>query len=81
MDEPTSSLDKSLETNVLDSILKNFKNKTVIVSLHKIELIDKFEYLIILDQKKLFSFCKVADINKNDAIKSYLKNLKKNEKE
>ncbi len=77
MDEPTSFLDKKLEQNVLDDILKYFKNKTIIISLHKIELIEKFEYLIILDQKKLFSFCKVADIHKIEKVKSYIKNLKK----
>ena len=51
MDEPTSSLDRSLETKILDKIFKMYKNKTIIISLHKLELIEKFEYLMILDQK------------------------------
>ena len=76
MDEPISSLDKKLEQNVLNDIFKCFKNKTIIISLHKIELIEKFEYLIILDQKKLFSFCKVTDIHQIEKVKSYIKNLK-----
>ncbi len=80
MDEPTSSLDKSLETQVLDGIFKHYKNKTIIVSLHKLELIDKFQYLIVLDQNKLFSFCKVDDIDNNKEIKEYLNKLKINEK-
>lgn len=80
MDEPTSALDKVLESKVLNEIFKNFEDKTVIISLHKLELIEKFEYLIILDQKKVFSFCKVADIHKNESVKSFIKNLKFNEK-
>mgnify|MGYP001162184401 CR=1 FL=1 len=80
MDEPTSSLDRNLELNILDSIFKKYENKTIIISLHKLELIDKFEYLIILDQRKLFSFCKIADIHKNAQIRSYIENLKIDEK-
>lgn len=80
MDEPTSSLDRNLETNVLDNIFKKYKNKTIIISLHKLELIEKFEYLMVLDQKKLFNFCKVVDIHKNEEIKSYIKNLRIDEK-
>ena len=80
MDEPTSSLDKNLELNVLDNIFQNFKNKTIIISLHKLELIKKFDYIIVFDQKKLYSFTKVADIDNDIELTSFLENLKKNEK-
>ena len=81
MDEPTSSLDRSLETKILDKIFKMYENKTIIISLHKLELIEKFEYLMILDQKKLFSFSKVTDIHKNKEIEMYIEKLKINEKQ
>jgi ATP-binding cassette, subfamily B, bacterial PglK len=80
MDEPTSSLDKKLELEIINNIFQAYKDKTIIISLHKLELIEKFDYLIIFDQKKLYSYTKVADINKNIELLSFIENLKKNEK-
>ena len=80
MDEPTSSLDKKLELEIINNIFQAYKDKTIIISLHKLELIEKFDYLIIFDQKKLYSCTKVADINKNIELLSFIENLKKNEK-
>lgn len=77
MDEPTSSIDKSTEIKILSNIFENYKNKTIFVSLHKLELINLFDYLIVFDKKKLFSFTKVKDINKNDKLMSFLNKLKK----
>jgi ATP-binding cassette, subfamily B, bacterial PglK len=79
MDEPTSSLDKNLELNILDNIFQNYKNKTILISLHKLELINKFDYIIVFDQKKLYSFTKVVDIDSDVKLLSFLENLKKNE--
>jgi len=79
MDEPTSSLDKKLELEILNNIFQTHKDKTIIISLHKLELIEKFDYLIIFDQKKLYSFSKVADINKNIELLEFINNMKKNE--
>jgi ABC-type bacteriocin/lantibiotic exporter with double-glycine peptidase domain len=80
MDEPTSSLDKKLELEIMNNIFQAYKDKTIIISLHKLELIEKFDYLIIFDQKKLYSYTKVTDINKNIELLSFIENLKKNEK-
>ena len=80
MDEPTSSLDKKLELEIINNIFQAYKDKTIIISLHKLELIEKFDYLIIFDQKKLYSYTKVTDINKNIELLSFIENLKKNEK-
>ena len=79
MDEPTSSLDKKLELEILNNIFQTHKDKTIIISLHKLELIEKFDYLIIFDQKKLYSFSKVADTNKNIELLEFINNMKKNE--
>ena len=77
MDEPTSSLDKKLELSVLNQIFQEFKNEIIIISLHKLELLELFDYIVVLDQNKLFSFTKVKDINKNAELMSFLDNLKK----
>ncbi len=80
MDEPTSSLDKNLEEKVLKNIFQNFQSKTVIISLHKLELIKMFDYIIVFDEQKLYNFSKVEDINKDMKLSSFLESIKKNEK-
>ena len=80
MDEPTSSLDKNLEEKILKNIFQNFQSKTVIISLHKLELIKMFDYIIVFDEQKLYNFSKVEDINKDMKLSSFLESIKKNEK-
>ena len=52
----------------------------IIISLHKLELLELFDYIIVLDQNKLFSFTEVKDINKNTELMAFLDNLKKTKK-
>lgn len=53
MDEPTSSVDLATEKKILSGILKNFPSTTMIVSLHRLHLLPKFDRVIMLDHGKL----------------------------
>jgi ABC-type bacteriocin/lantibiotic exporter with double-glycine peptidase domain len=48
MDEPTSSVDPRTEKSVYRNLFKAFKNKAVISSLHRLHLLNQFDYVYIL---------------------------------
>jgi ATP-binding cassette subfamily B protein len=50
MDEPTSSVDLATEKTILSGIIDSFPNATLIVSLHRLHLLPKFDRIIMLDQ-------------------------------
>ncbi|MDR2902412.1 MAG: ABC transporter ATP-binding protein/permease [Lactobacillales bacterium] len=50
MDEPTSSVDPENEKAIYDNILSHFQDKTIISSIHKLYLLDKFDYVIKLEK-------------------------------
>lgn len=53
MDEPTSSVDVSNEKAIYEGILKEFKNKTIVSSIHKLYLLPLFDYVIIMKDGKI----------------------------
>jgi ABC-type multidrug transport system fused ATPase/permease subunit len=55
MDEPTSSVDLATEKKILSGIIENekFSSTTMIVSLHRLHLLPKFDRVIMLEQGKL----------------------------
>lgn len=53
MDEPTSSVDSLNEVKIHEKIFKKFKNKTVISSIHRLHLLDKFDYVYLFSQGKI----------------------------
>ena len=81
MDEPTNSLDKINEENIINNIISNYKDKTIFVSVHKLELINKFDFVMLLGDKKLLGYYKSNEIHNNDKIFKQLEEIKlKNEK-
>lgn len=48
LDEPTASLDKEAEHIILERILNSFKDKTVIMIVHNLSLLDKFDKILFL---------------------------------
>lgn len=50
MDEPTSSIDLITEERIFKNILQYYPDKTLIVSLHRLHLLPRFDRIIMLDQ-------------------------------
>ncbi len=55
MDEPTSSVDTSNELKIYDSILKEFKDKTIISAIHRLHLLRKFDYIYVFDEGRIIA--------------------------
>jgi ABC-type multidrug transport system fused ATPase/permease subunit len=49
MDEPTSSVDPRTEKNIYEKLFKTFEDKAVISSIHRLHLLDQFDYIYLLD--------------------------------
>lgn len=65
LDEPTSSLDIKNQYEILDVIseLTKKKNLTTLVSIHQMDLIERFgDYLIVLKDKKIFAQGKKEEV-------------------
>ncbi len=53
MDEPTSSVDLPTEKEILSGVIEAFPEATMIVSLHRLHLLPKFDRIIMLDHGKV----------------------------
>lgn len=76
-DEPTSYLDPDNEITFFELINTYLKNKIVIISTHRIESINKYDKVFLLDKGKIISTSSFIDlVNKNKEInKNYNKVL------
>lgn len=53
MDEPTSSLDPKTEQEIYLNLFKEFDGKTVISSLHRLHLLQYFDYVYVLSKGRI----------------------------
>lgn len=53
MDEPTSSVDLATEKTILSGVINHFPSAALIVSLHRLHLLPKFDRIIMLDHGKI----------------------------
>lgn len=53
LDEPTSSIDVYNENLIYDAIFKKFKSSTIISSVHKLNIIDKFDYVYVFNNGRI----------------------------
>lgn len=65
MDEPTSSVDSFNEMKIYDGVFAAFRDKTVISSVHKLNLLQKFDYIYMFDRGKVIASGTLSDIKKN----------------
>ena len=63
MDEPTSSIDLATEKTILSGVIESFPSATLMVSLHRLHLLPKFDRIIMLDHGKI-----VADGPTNELL-------------
>ena len=65
LDEPTSSVDSENEMKIHDNIFSKFKDKTIISSIHRLHLLDKFDYIYLFDKGKIVAKGTLGEIKKN----------------
>ncbi len=53
MDEPTSSMDPKTEQEIYLNLFNEFGGKTVISSLHRLHLLEHFDYIYVLDKGRI----------------------------
>lgn len=65
MDEPTSSVDSVNEVKIHENIFKEFKDKTVISSIHRLHLLNKFDYIYMFENGKIVAEGTLDEMKKN----------------
>jgi ABC-type multidrug transport system fused ATPase/permease subunit len=53
LDEPTSSVDPGTERRIYERLFAAFPDKAVISSIHRLHLLDNFDYIYLLDKGKV----------------------------
>ena len=53
LDEPTSSIDPKTEYHIYERLFKAFSDKVVISSIHRLHLLENFDYIYIMDKGKI----------------------------
>jgi ATP-binding cassette, subfamily B, bacterial len=53
LDEPTSSVDPKTESAIYEALLSSFKNKVVISALHRLHLLQYFDYVYVMEQGRI----------------------------
>ena len=69
MDEPTSSVDSVNEVKIHENIFKEFKDKTIISSIHRLNLLNKFDYIYMFDDGKIVAEGTLDELMKNNKFK------------
>jgi ABC-type multidrug transport system fused ATPase/permease subunit len=70
MDEPTSSVDSINEIKIHENIFSEFKDKTIISSIHRLHLLNKFDYIYMFENGKIVGEGTLQEIRKNPKFMS-----------
>ena len=65
MDEPTSSVDSLNEIKIHDNVFSEFRHKTIISSIHRLHLLDKFDYIYLFSRGKIIAHGTLPELKKN----------------
>lgn len=69
LDEPTSSVDTLTEMKIFDRLFKEFADKAIIASVHRLHLLPRFDRIIVLDDGKIVEEGGFQDLlSKNGAL-------------
>ncbi|MBI3633672.1 MAG: ABC transporter ATP-binding protein [Candidatus Vogelbacteria bacterium] len=55
LDEPTSSVDSTNEMKIYENIILNFKKKTIIATIHRLHLLQYFDYIYMFDKGEIIA--------------------------
>ncbi|MEY3197979.1 MAG: hypothetical protein RL023_875 [Candidatus Parcubacteria bacterium] len=53
LDEPTSSVDATNEKVIFTEVLQFFNKKTIVAVMHRLHLLEMFDYIFVFDQGKI----------------------------
>lgn len=82
MDEPTSSVDPKTELIVYKRLFDLFKNKVMVSALHRIHLLDYFDYIYVMQDGKIVEEGSLAHLNQSGKIyKELAKHLSVNDED
>jgi len=65
LDEPTSSVDSLNEMKIHEQLFEEFKNKTIISSIHRLHLLDKFDYIYLFSKGKIIGQGTFEELKRN----------------
>lgn len=65
LDEPTSSVDSMNEIKIHENLFKEFKEKTIISSIHRLHLLDKFDYIYFFEKGKVIAQGTLPELKRN----------------
>jgi ABC-type multidrug transport system fused ATPase/permease subunit len=73
LDEPTSSVDSLNEMKIHENLFREFKNKAIISSIHRLHLLDKFDYIYLFSRGKIVGQGTFSEIKKNPIFETVWK--------
>ena len=76
MDEPTSSVDSLNEIKIHENVFREYKNKTIISSIHRLHLLDKFDYIYMFEKGKIIGQGTLEEMMSNAKFRFILKKHK-----
>lgn len=65
LDEPTSSVDSLNEIKIHENVFEEFKNKTIISSIHRLHLLDRFDYIYLFLKGKIIGQGTFEEMKRN----------------
>ncbi|HJX50808.1 MAG TPA: ABC transporter ATP-binding protein, partial [Candidatus Nanoarchaeia archaeon] len=65
MDEPTSSVDSLNEMRIHEQVFEEFQSKTIISSIHRLHLLDKFDYIYLFSEGRIVGHGTFDEIKNN----------------
>lgn len=68
LDEPTSSVDPKTEAQIYDNFFEAFRDKAIVSSLHRLHLLEKFDYIYIIDKGRIVDEGSFAHLLANSEI-------------
>ena len=72
LDEPTSSVDNLNEIKIHQQIFTRFKEKTIISSIHRLHLLNRFDYIFLFSKGKIICEGTYNDIKNNSVFRKML---------
>ncbi len=68
LDEPTSSVDSLNELKIHENLFTAFHSKTIISSIHRLHLLDQFDYIYLFSKGKIIAQGNLETLKKNPAF-------------
>lgn len=72
LDEPTSSVDSINEMKIHDNLFKEFTSKTIISSIHRLHLLNKFDKIMFFKNGKLLASGSLEEMKDNEEFSKIL---------